>query len=44
MERTGAVMGFQIPLIVIDRRGVSIMSGAFPNRRVARLRDLTLRE
>ena len=38
VERTGAIMGFQIPLLVIDRRGVSIMSGEIPNRRVARLR------
>ena len=37
-EHTGAIMGFQIPLLVIDRRGVSIMSGVFPNRRLARLR------
>ena len=38
VERIGAIMGFQIPLLVIDRRGVSIMSGVIPNRRVARLR------
>ena len=38
MERTGAIMGFQIPLLVIDRIGVSVMSGLFPNRRVAHLR------
>ena len=38
VERTGAIMGFQIPLLVIDQRGVSIMSGVTPNRRVARLR------
>ena len=31
-------MGFQIPLLVIDRRGVTIMSGVIPNRRVAHLR------
>ena len=31
-------MGFQIPLLVIDRRGVSIMSGVIPNRRVAPLK------
>ena len=38
MDHTGAIMGVQIPLLVIDRRGVSIMSGVIPNRRVARLR------
>ena len=37
-ESTGAIMGFQIPLLVIDRRSVSVMSGAFPNRRVSHLR------
>ena len=37
-EHTGAIMGFQILLLVIDRRGVSIMSGVIPNRRVAHLR------
>ena len=31
-------MGFQIPLLVIDRRDVSVMSGVFPNRRIIRLR------
>ena len=38
VERTGAIMGVQIPLLVIDRRGVSIMSGVILNRRVAHLR------
>ena len=33
VEHTGSIMGFQIPLLVIDRRGVSIMSGVIPNRR-----------
>ena len=37
-ECTEAIMAFQIPLLVIYRRGVSIMSGVTPNRRVARLR------
>ena len=37
-ESTGAIMGFQIPLLVIDRRSVLVMSGAFLNRRVAHLR------
>ena len=38
VERIGAIMGFQIPLLVIDRSGVSIMSGVIPNRGVAHLR------
>ena len=38
VECTEAMMGVQIPLLVIDRRGVSIMSGVIPNRRVAHLR------
>jgi hypothetical protein len=31
-------MDFQIPLMIIDRRGVSIMSTLFTNRRVTHLR------
>jgi hypothetical protein len=31
-------MNFQIPLMIIDRRGVSIMSTLFMNRRVTHLR------
>jgi hypothetical protein len=31
-------MDFQIPLIIIDRKGVSIMSTLFTNRRVTHLR------
>jgi hypothetical protein len=31
-------MDFQIPLMIIDRRGVSIMSMLFTNRRVTHLR------
>ena len=38
VEHTWAIMGFQIPLLVIDRRGVSIMSRVISNHRVARLR------
>ena len=38
VECTGAIMGVQIPLLVIGRRGVSAMSGVFLNRRVAHLR------
>ena len=38
VERTWAIMGLQIPLLVIDWRGVSIMSGVIPNRSVACLR------
>ena len=37
-EHTGANMSFQIPALVIDWRGVSIMSGVIPNSRVACLR------
>ena len=32
-------MGLQIPLLIIDLRGVSIMSALFANRRVTHLRD-----
>ena len=32
-------MGLQIPLLIIDPRGVSIMSALFTNRRVTHLRD-----
>jgi hypothetical protein len=31
-------MDFQIPLLIIDQRGVSIMSMLFANRRVTHLR------
>ena len=31
-------MDFQIPLMIIDQRGVSIMSTLFTNRRVTHLR------
>ena len=31
-------MDLQIPLMIIDRRGVSIMSALFTNRRVTHLR------
>ena len=31
-------MGLQIPLLIIDPRGVSIMSALFANRRVTHLR------
>ena len=30
-EYVGANMGIQIPLLVIDRKGVSVMSAWFPN-------------
>ena len=30
-EHVGANMGIQIPLLVIDRRGVSVMSACLPN-------------
>ena len=38
VECIGAIMGFLIPLLVIDPRGFSVMSGVIPNRRVAHLR------
>ena len=34
----GTFMGFQTPLLVIDRRSVSIMSASFANRRETRLK------
>ena len=30
-DHVGANMGIQIPLLVIDRRGVSVMSACLPN-------------
>ena len=38
VECVGAIMDLQVPLLVIDRRGVSIMSTSFVNRRVTHLR------
>jgi hypothetical protein len=38
VESTGVNMAFQILLLIIDRRGVSIMSGLLLIRRVAHLR------
>jgi len=38
VEFVGVIMGIQVPLMVIDRRGVSIMSALFANRRVTHLR------
>jgi hypothetical protein len=38
VECTWVSTAFQSPLLIIDRRGVSIMSGVFPTRRVAHLR------
>ena len=35
-------MGLQIPLLIIDPRGVSIMSALFTNRRVTHLRDTNI--
>jgi hypothetical protein len=37
-------MDFQIPLMIIDRRGVSIMSTLFTNRRVTHLRFVVVFE
>ena len=39
VECVGVSMGLQIPLLIIDPRGVSIMSALFTNRRVTHLRD-----
>ena len=38
VECVGTVTALQIPLMVIDWRGVSIMSAPFANRRVTHLR------
>ena len=38
IECVGTITVLQIPLMVIDRRGVSIMSALFANRRVTHLR------
>jgi hypothetical protein len=38
VECTGVNMAFQIPVLIIDWRGVLIMSGVLPTHRVAHLR------
>ena len=38
IEYVGVITDLQIPLLTIDRRGVSIMSTLFTNRRVTHLR------
>ena len=38
VECVGVITDLQIPLLTIDRRGVSIMSTLFTNRRVTHLR------
>ena len=38
VEYIGVITDLQIPLLIIDRRGVSIMSVLFANRRVTHLR------
>ena len=38
VECVGVIMDLQIPLMIIDRRSVSIMSTLFMNRRVTHLR------
>ena len=38
VERVGVITDLQVPLLVIDRRGVSVMSALFSNRRVTHLR------
>jgi hypothetical protein len=35
---TGVIMGIQVPLMIIHRRGVSVMSGVLLNRGVIHLR------
>ena len=35
---TGVIMGVQVPLLIIDQREISIMSGVLPNRGVTHLR------
>src|SRR3954469_4170225 len=39
VECVGVSTDLQVPLLIIDRRGVSIMSTLFTNRRVTHLRD-----
>src|SRR3954463_2238716 len=39
VECVGVSTDLQVPLLIIDRRGVSIMSTLFANRRVTYLRD-----
>jgi hypothetical protein len=38
VECVGVITDLQVPLLTIDRRGVSIMSTLFTNRRVTHLR------
>jgi len=38
VECVGVITDLQVPLLTIDRRGVSIMSALFTNRRVTHLR------
>ena len=38
LNDVGTFTGIQTPLLVIDRRGVSIMSALFANRRETRLK------
>src|SRR5215216_250295 len=39
VKYVGVSTDLQVPLLIIDRRGVSIMSTLFTNRRVTHLRD-----
>src|SRR3954464_1494809 len=39
VEYVGVSTDLQVPLLIIDRRGVLIMSTSFVNRRVTHLRD-----
>ena len=38
VEYVGVITDLQVPLMIIDRRDVSIMSALFTNRRVTHLR------
>src|SRR3954463_344022 len=40
VEYVGVSTDLQVPLLIIDQRGVSIMSTLFMNRRVTHLRDI----
>jgi hypothetical protein len=41
-DHVGAIIDLQVPMLVIDRRGVSIMSTLFMNHRVTHLSSSTL--
>src|SRR4051812_11533511 len=39
LECTGVIMGIQVPLMIIDRSLISVMTGVFSDHRVTHLRD-----